>query len=168
MTWIALFSQTGSELASICKEMGKYPDYIYVDGAEREVHPDLQGRVRFLTSDAINKLLTFYHEDIIVTLHGYLKIIPPESIVNKMYNGHPGDIIKYPELKGIDPQKKAIELGLPSTGVILHEVTEEVDGGKPLLFFYHSIYPNSTVDELIDELRNLSINMWRVFLRGKV
>ena len=43
----------------------------------------------------------------LITLHGYLRIIP-ENICKQckhIYNGHPGLINMYPELKGKDPQE---------------------------------------------------------------
>jgi folate-dependent phosphoribosylglycinamide formyltransferase PurN len=46
--------------------------------------------------------------DAIVTLHGWLRVIPAYVCErSRIYNGHPGLITKYPELKGKDPQVRA-------------------------------------------------------------
>ena len=67
----------------------------------------------------------------IVTLHGWLRIVPPYVCErSKIYNGHPGLITKYPELKGKDPQEKAFKLKHKTIGCVLHKVSAGVDEGK--------------------------------------
>tara|TARA_R110000851_G_scaffold30132_3_gene82345 strand:+ start:343 stop:708 length:366 start_codon:yes stop_codon:yes gene_type:complete len=114
------------------------------------------------------KALSILPKNTLVTLHGYLRLIPESGISNNMYNVHPGDIVKYPELKGIHPQAKALELKLPSTGVVIHQVTSEVDSGKIVSSAEYSINNNETELTLINNLRDLSIDLWCEFLRGKV
>tara|TARA_R110000772_G_scaffold2311_7_gene8010 strand:- start:6755 stop:7264 length:510 start_codon:yes stop_codon:yes gene_type:complete len=166
--WIALFSQTGSELASVCEKMGRFPDMIYCDGVIRHIHSDLMPYTNFLPKEDINRLLETDHKNDIVTLHGYLKIIPEKSICKEMYNLHPGDIIQHPELKGIHPQAKAIELGLTTTGCLIHRVEPGVDEGMPFVFMAHKIKEGTTTETLIEELRHLAINMWMIFLKGRI
>jgi methionyl-tRNA formyltransferase len=85
-----------------------------------------------------------------------------------MYNVHPGDIVKYPELKGIHPQAKALELGLPSTGVVIHQVVPEMDSGEIVSSAEYIIKDGETKMDLINNLRDLSIDLWCDFLRDKV
>ena len=87
------------------------------------------------------------YENPIITLHGWLRIMPPE-ICNRyeIYNGHPGLITKYPELKGKDPQMRAWEGDYEFCGSVLHRVTEGVDEGEIINL------KNSRLDELIQEL----------------
>ena len=107
-------------------------------------------------------------DDPVVTLHGYNRIVPERALTEKMYNVHPGDTIKYPELRGKDPQKKALELGLPTTGVIIHQVDEGVDTGETQMIAVHDIKENISEKDLIEELRQVAINLWSSFLIGKV
>jgi folate-dependent phosphoribosylglycinamide formyltransferase PurN len=166
--WVALFSNSGSELAEVCERLGRYPDRILVDKIRTTVHSDIDCRSELLSHKEILEELKNLPDDAIVTLHGYLRIINGDSIKESMYNVHPGDIIKYPELVGIHPQRKAIDLKLPSTGVVIHKVTDELDGGEIQLFVSHDIEPGTDENKLIKELRDISIKMWMMLLRGKV
>lgn len=101
----------------------------------------------------------------LILLMGYLRIIPEwmckEFIV---YNLHPGNIEKYPELKGIHPQKKAIERRLRDTGCVIHRVDREVDEGKVVISSRVDIFPEDTEDSLIDKLSVDAKNLWIKFL----
>jgi folate-dependent phosphoribosylglycinamide formyltransferase PurN len=105
----------------------------------------------------------------IVTLHGYLFILSGD-VVNipcvKIYNGHPGLITMYSELKGKDPQQRAIDGCYPVVGCVLHEVVEEVDAGKVLMTSQMPMVKGLTTDELVASLRHLSVDMWTTFLKG--
>ena len=46
----------------------------------------------------------------------------------EIYNGHPGLITKYPELKGKDPQERSFKQ-YETAGAVLHKVTAGVDEG---------------------------------------
>jgi len=111
-------------------------------------------------------MLQCWRGDSVVTLNGFLRIMPMLSV--EMYNGHPGDIVLYPELKGKDPQKKALDLKLPSTGCVIHKVTEVVDSGEVLSYNTYYMQGDETVDILVDRLRDISVNMWTEFLKEKL
>ena len=81
---------------------------------------------------------------------------------------HPGDIVKYPSLKGIHPQKKALQMGLEETGVVIHEVDKTVDGGEIIDYQTYKIKKDENLAGLINELRLLSIDMWIKFLNKKL
>lgn len=166
--WVALFSNSGNELAEICARLGQWPDKIYVDKVRTAIHPDIESRATILSHKEIMQELKEVPNDAYVTLHGYLRIIEDDSITDNMFNVHPGDIIKYPELIGMHPQKKAIELKLPSTGVVIHKVTSDLDEGEVQLFVEHEIKDGTDEITLINELREVSIKMWLMLLRGKV
>lgn len=175
--WFALFSQSGSEIVQVANQLGRWPDYIFTDNKDKKSwHRDLRkhSAVSIVKHTDMKREIEGYISMFqglrgttpIVTLHGYLRILP--ELKCEVYNGHPGDIIKYPELKGIHPQKKALDLGLKSTGTVIHKVTEEVDGGEVLLYNTYGMRGDETVEILSDRLRNISINLWTKFLRSKV
>jgi len=167
MNWIALFSNSGNEIAEISKRLGRYPDRIICDKKRTEWNEYISDKVELVSHDnIINQLSVRAPLHSLVTLHGYLRILPPHSILPYTFNVHPGDIVKYPELKGIHPQKKALELKLPSTGVVIHEVTPVVDDGKIVMSESYIMKGDETEEILINNLRDLSIDMWVKFIKG--
>ena len=166
--WVALFSNSGNELAAVCNKLGIKPDVMYCDKERVDWHPDISDDTILMSHVDVIKALSILPKNTLVTLHGYLRLIPSNAISNNMYNVHPGDIVKYPELKGIHPQAKALYLKLPSTGVVIHKVTEEVDDGEIVASATYSIAENETEFSLINNLRDLSIDLWCDFLRGRV
>ena len=113
------------------------------------------------------KHVVYLDKDTLITLHGYLRIIP-ESLCNnfKIINLHPGLITKYPELKGIDPQKKATVLKHSEIGCVLHKVIKEVDSGEILMA--NSTESTYDVDENIKLLRCISIELWTDYLNSSL
>lgn len=164
MKWVALFSQSGSELVEITRELGRSPDYTYTTNLDRNTWcegvnelPD----VCAVESDKINIILRMNDEPLLITMHGYLRILPADICnTHNVFNGHPGDIIKYPELKGKDPQRKAYDLRLGSTGVVLHRATEELDGGDIYRFKRVDIHPDYNFNDLCLMLKQVSIDLW--------
>ena len=167
MRWIAFFSQTGNEINSLSRLLGRYPDLIVTN------KPDLSNVNQFLPKDIIlhipDKSQSDIYESILkpddlITLHGYLRIIP-KDICEKynIYNSHPGLISKYPILKGKDPQKKAFDLKLKTSGVVIHKVIPEVDSGEILLKKEIYIFENS-LDQIYSKLHECSVNLWYEFL----
>ena len=172
MKWIAMFSQTGSEIVNISKRLGCAPDMIITNNIESASwHPELME----LTSTYMrgpNKALMEYLRTCppaFITLHGYLRILPLEVVErHEVVNGHPGDIVKYPELKGKDPQQKAIDLGLPSTGVVLHKAIAEVDAGQIISREVYYPYKGITTNQLISELKDIQLDLWCNYLDKRV
>ena len=77
--------------------------------------------------------ILMYFPEAIITLHGWLRIMPKEVCERfSIFNGHPGLITEYPELKGKDPQIRAFEGKYPVMGCVIHKVTAGVDEGKIL------------------------------------
>jgi folate-dependent phosphoribosylglycinamide formyltransferase PurN len=170
--WIALFSQTGSEIVEVSKLLNRWPDLIITNERPdhlRKIHPALESRVIFVenkpTEEELFSILSQY-SDPVITLHGWLRIMPA-VICNRfeIYNGHPGLITEYPELKGKDPQQKAFDLGLESSGCVIHEVTEGVDEGRILRSRKVSI-KGLEIGELFHILHQISISLWVDFLKN--
>ena len=84
-----------------------------------------------------------------------------------IYNGHPGLITKYPELKGKDPQEKAYRLGLHESGCVIHKAVAEVDSGEILREKVVSIEKLAPHD-IMKILHKESINLWVDFLTEKL
>jgi len=168
--WIAFFSQTGSEIANISEALGRYPDLI-ITNKDPEKCQDVDQRIDRLyhisrkpSVEEYEEILSVF-ENPIITLHGYLRILP-EEICKKyeIYNGHPGLITEYPELKGKDPQLRAFEGKYEQAGAVLHKVIPEVDEGEVIDESKFSS-KDLTLDELFRILKEVSLNMWCKFLK---
>ena len=164
--WIPFFSQTGSEIADIIEQAGVKPAMISTNTKTPE---RIDKRLKDHIIINFNKFsdLDEYYEDLnnsVVTLHGFLRIIPKQYITKEMYNGHPGLITKYPELKGFNPQERAFNLKLPTSGSVIHKVIEEVDSGEVLLYNEVSI-ENLSLDEVYKTLKQSSLNLWLEFFK---
>jgi len=179
MRWVAYFSQTGSELYEVSKRLGRFPDKVFYNTNFGTLPPidvrllaelNVSGKtIEVLPNQPRESDYSMFLEDgDIVTLHGWLRIIPP-NICNKfeIYNGHPGLITDYPELKGKDPQEKAFNLQLKESGCVIHKVTPVVDDGQILLCKAISI-ENMELDDIIHSLHDVSIDLWEKFLKSKL
>lgn len=174
--WIAFFSQTGAEIADISESIGRWPDIIITN--ERPDHLrtidsriEKQGYYTWAnkpTEEDYIDLLENY-PDAVVTLHGWLRVVPAYVCErSKIYNGHPGLITEYPELKGKDPQIRAyegIKAGKYNTaGAVIHKVTAGVDEGRVIMEEYFNAW-NLELDDLFRILRDRSLYMWCNFLK---
>jgi len=174
--WIALFSQTGNEIAEVSNHLGRWPDVIVTN--------ERPARLRKINQEVLSKnIITLPNQPTVedyrsvlaeaigtdayvITLHGWLRVLPTEVIeeYSTIYNGHPGLITKYPELKGKDPQIKAWNLDLSSSGCVIHQVTAGVDDG-PVVRSQQISIRNLTMDEMFQKLHNISVDMWVNFLK---
>ena len=171
--WIAFFSQTGAEIADISKSLQRWPDLIVTNKRPehlRTIDPRILDNVedRLIVLDnkpTINDYDTVLEDNAIITLHGWLRIMP-KPICEKylIYNGHPGLITDYPELKGKDPQVRAFEGKYPVAGAVLHRVIPEVDEGKIIAEERFNAFDLS-LDDLFRILRDRSLYMWTNFLK---
>ena len=168
--WIAFFSQTGSEIADLAEKLGRWPDRI-ITNERPEIARTVDQRIeqrKYWTlknkPNADNYLDIFqYFPGALVTLHGWLRIIPPgvtEGV--SIFNGHPGLITKYPELKGKDPQVRAWEGKYSDIGCVIHKVTAGVDEGEVIA---SDSIPNDnfTLDQTYDKLKKISLDLWVKF-----
>ena len=170
--WIAFFSQTGSEIADIADSIKRWPDVIITNDRPehlRTVDERIAKQGYFTwsnkpTEDEYIELLEAY-PDALVTLHGWLRIVPEYVCErSKIYNGHPGLITKYPELKGKDPQVKAFELKHEVIGCVLHKVTAGVDEGKVIAEERVNAF-GLDLEDTFRILRDRSLYLWVNFLK---
>ena len=171
--WIAFFSQTGSELLEVIKRTGNTPDGIVYNGKAEipleiaRIADDSDTQIMWFPSEpapAHYEYICCKFDNPLITLHGWLRIVP-ESICKQyeIYNGHPGLIVEHPELKGKDPQKKAFDLKLKTSGCVIHKVIPEVDSGEIISVSTLDI-ENLELDDIIHKLHDISIDMWVEFL----
>ncbi len=177
MKWIVFFSQTGNEIVNITKNLGILPSKIITNKTNiksLEITELFSDRIYQIPNypqekDYLNlfKQIDTYKTDALVTLHGFLRIIP-EKICNNynIINLHPGLINKYPELKGINPQKKATDLKHPIIGCVIHKVSPLVDDGEILL--YSSTKSKYNLNDNLKILKDLSLNLWLQYLKSKM
>lgn len=171
-TWIAFFSQTGGEIADLSEKLGFWPDRIITNERPdhlRTVDPRIEKRGYFTFSNKPDleeyEDLLVYFPGALITLHGWLRIMPPEICEKfEIYNGHPGLITEYPELKGKDPQIRAFEGKYPVMGTVLHRVVAGVDEGKVISEERFNAY-NLELDDLFRILRDRGLYMWFIYLK---
>ena len=168
--WITFFSQTGAEIADLSESIGRWPDLIITNKRPdhlRTIDPRIveYGYIEVPNKPTVSDLDAVLQDNAIITLHGWLRIMP-EVICNKylIYNGHPGLITKYPELKGKDPQVKAHKLGHEVAGAVIHKVTAGVDEGKIIMEEYFNA-TQLDLDGLFRILRDRSLYMWSNLLK---
>ena len=169
--WIALFSQTGTEIVNIAEELGYYPDEIHTSNSFENINDKLKPLVNIGShEDILGRLndLSNVDEDVMVTLHGYLRILPKDTCLLPItiFNGHPAPIHLYPNLKGFNKQEDQFnhKEDYARIGVVIYEVTPELDGGQIVLALDE---PNNltSVDDAYDTLRELSLRSWLMFLK---
>ena len=171
--WVAFFSQTGSEIVDLANKLDKWPDAIitnYRPNNVREINKNLHHYIEVSNKPSLVEIKNILqkYDNPLITLHGWLRIMPPE-ICNKyeIYNGHPGLITKYPELKGKDPQMRAWEGDYEFCGSVLHRVTEGVDEGE-IISSASFTKDMLDVNDYFRILREMSLNLWVEFLREKI
>ena len=168
--WIAFFSQTGSEIVDISRSLGRWPDKIITNKRPehlRKINEELLNKEIIYLSNkpTIEEYKNVLSEKCIVTLHGWLRIMPPEICEqHTIFNGHPGLITEYPELKGKDPQIRAFEGKYPVAGAVLHKVVAGVDEGKIIAEERFNTF-GLDLDGLFRTLRDRSLYMWCNFLK---
>jgi len=182
MKWIAFFSQTGAEIADISESLGRWPDLLITNKRPADLRT-IDSRILdkgYLTvknkpsvTEYNIALSEFDSNECIITLHGWLRVMPPELCEKyKMFNGHPGLITDYPELKGKDPQVRTWE-GIqegkyPTAGCVIHRVTAGVDEGEVLTFERFSTWDVKDLDDLFAVLKDRSLYLWKNILKGIV
>ena len=174
-TWIALFSQTGSEIAALSKALNRSPDFIISNANTDNVDPRVDINFRVDKDEAKTlDILEDIELDIdktLITLNGWLRIVPPDKCSKyNIYNGHPGLITKYPELKGKDPQQRAWDdlHKYNVVGSVVHEVVEEVDAGEIVEREFISSDNLLTLDDTYNALRDCSFRAWYRFLKERL
>ena len=169
--WVALFSQTGSEIVDLALHFNRWPDIIITNNREDNIHPLIRSRVTHTVTEEQAKTLNILDDTAtrydLITLHGWLKIVP-ESKCSKydIYNGHPGIITEYPELKGKDPQQRFFDEKYKYNyyGSVVHKVVPEVASGE-VVSECKRFNTITTIDQAFDNLRSTSLTAWIDFLQ---
>ena len=175
--WGVLISQTGSEVIAISEELGILPSLIVTNrvtniseknmeifgknNVEIVVLPNKPTLDQYLRSGLLEKEL--------ITLHGFLRIIPEgffPHFKGKMYNGHPALITEYPELKGFNKQEDIAgnQEKYPLCGSVIHECIPELDSGE-VVVVHGTENTAKTVDEAYTLLRETSLKSWETFFK---
>tara|TARA_B100000287_G_scaffold265864_1_gene250093 strand:- start:406 stop:933 length:528 start_codon:yes stop_codon:yes gene_type:complete len=95
----------------------------------------------------------------LIVLAGYMKIISPkfvESFPNRIINIHPSLLPKY---KGLHAIEQALESGDDVTGVTVHYVNEEMDGGEIILQRQVPILPDDDIVSLTKSIQRLEYSI---------
>ena len=173
--WITFFSQTGAEIADLSEKLDKKPTRIITNKRPdnlRTVDPRIEkfGYLTLPNKPTIENYLSIldYWPDAVVTLHGWLRIFPSEICGQfETYNGHPGLITKYPELKGKDPQVRAFEGKYETGGCVIHDVSAGVDEGR-VISSKEVKLKGLDLNETFLILRDSSLALWVEFLKDKL
>ena len=170
--WIALFSQTGSEIADLSEGINRKPDFVItnanLDDVDSRVHVDFRINNEEAKTLDILENISFDIDETLITLNGWLRIVPPDKCnMYNIYNGHPGLITKYPELKGKDPQKRVWEniASYSKIGSVVHRVVAEIDAGEVIVEKSTRTRDIYNLDKAYDALRKTSFDAWIEFLK---
>ena len=181
MRWAALFSQTGSEICNLSEKLGRYPDLVISDNTDENKIVDsrielncrklLWRKYKGLTKEEKLKSHAIAASLLLdITLHGWLNIVPAE-ICNefKIYNGHPGLINYYPELKGKDPQVRTWDNinNYQFIGSVIHRVTPGVDEGPVVCYKKVTSTCCIGLDSTFGILKQTSLDSWVDFFTNK-
>jgi phosphoribosylglycinamide formyltransferase-1 len=85
-------------------------------------------------------------------LAGFMRILTPEFVAHytgRMMNIHPSLLPKYP---GLHTHRRALEAGDLFHGVTVHFVTDQLDGGPPIVQARVPVLPGDTEDALADRV----------------
>ena len=108
--------------------------------------------------DLIIDVMRAWKVDLIV-LAGWMRIISPKLIdafPNKIINLHPSMLPKY---KGLHAIERALESGDRFTGVSVHYVNEELDGGEVILQKEVPILPDDDVGSLTKAIQRMEYSL---------
>ena len=170
--WYSLFSHTGSETAALQKLLkGEVELEVAITNNSKYEGP--LPYIKLISAKYINEWLMEpgnIEPGSIVTLNGYMRIIPEEvinylhSINCRLLNIHPAPIQLYPDLRGMDPQERLYE-GIQSgkyhyIGVVIHNVDAGVDTGSIVNWSTEFADPNMTKDELYQRLHDIGTKLW--------
>jgi len=99
------------------------------------------------SEDTIIQIMQAWKVDLIV-LAGWMRIVTPKLITafpNRIINLHPSMLPKY---KGLHAIERALDSGDEMTGVSVHFVNEELDGGEVILQSEVPILPGDDLETL--------------------
>lgn len=170
--WYSLFSHTGKETETLWRLMNGKVELKAVLTTNYGYKGDLP-RLKCGPANFINQWLLTpgnVEPDSIVTLNGYMRILPENvieylhSIGCKVLNIHPAPIQLYPDLRGKDPQERLYN-GIKSgeytyIGVVIHNVDTGVDTGSIVNWRIELADPSMPKEYLYEHLHEVGTEMW--------
>lgn len=108
-------------------------------------HKDFESRAAF--DRALQELIDGHQPDLVV-LAGFMRILTPEftrHYEGRMLNIHPSLLPKY---QGLHTHERVLEAGDKEHGVTVHFVTDELDGGPPVVQAKVPVYENDSPETL--------------------
>ena len=114
--------------------------------------------IKSKNEDLIIDVMKAWKVDLIV-LAGWMRIISPkliEAFPNKIINLHPSMLPKY---KGLHAIERALESGDHFTGVSVHYVNEELDGGEVIIQKEVPILPDDDVESLTKAIQRMEYSL---------
>jgi folate-dependent phosphoribosylglycinamide formyltransferase PurN len=185
--WVTFFSQSGKEICDISDKLGFYPDIAITDNNTiSKLDPRIINCNKLVIRNyrSLNKLqkINYYTEEIpvvllfqpetVITLHGWLNIVPAQVckvLTGRLYNGHPGLIDVYDELKGKDPQVRCFNnIGnYDKVGSVVHAVTPELDAGEILVSVSTDSSSCTDLESTFKTLSLCSLTSWITFFNER-
>ena len=109
-------------------------------------------RIPHKEEDKMIMLMEVYKVDLII-LAGYMRVIKhPDRFPAPMINIHPSLLPKY---KGLHAIEQAFESGDDKTGVTVHYVNEELDGGEIIMQQEVQILPDDNINSLTKAIQRI-------------
>jgi phosphoribosylglycinamide formyltransferase 1 len=108
-------------------------------------HRDYRTRETF--DEALVRELRAHAADVVI-LAGFMRILTPvliEPFIGRLLNIHPSLLPKYP---GLRTHQRALNAGDTQAGATVHFVTQELDGGPPVLQASVPVLPDDNPDTL--------------------
>lgn len=108
-------------------------------------HKSFDSREAF--DSALRELIDGYEPDLVI-LAGFMRILGADFVRHfrgRMLNIHPSLLPKYP---GLNTHQRAIDAGDSEAGATVHFVTEELDGGPPVIHARVPVEPGDTAELL--------------------
>ena len=109
--------------------------------------------------DALRKRIDHYQPDLVV-LAGFMRILSAGFVrhyLGRLINIHPSLLPKYP---GLHTHQRALEAGDREAGATVHFVTEELDGGPPII---QAKVPISGNDSAEDVAKRVLLQEYRIY-----
>ena len=174
--WITFFSQTGSEIYKLSKILNRVPDKIITNKPFAKLHDinlDLFDEYFDLlyfvnTKPTVEEYFSVIPEGSLVTMHGWLRIMPPEVCEKyEIYNLHPAPLKMYPDLKGFTPQERVYNEKRDFSGNTIHKCIAEVDAGEILA--ENTLFVRGfTLDQIFFETHKKATELWVDFLKERL
>ncbi|PTU32878.1 phosphoribosylglycinamide formyltransferase [Stenotrophobium rhamnosiphilum] len=129
-------------------------------GILTEVVPHIDYAERSVFDAALAATIERHHPDIVV-MAGFMRVVGDEftrQFRGRMLNIHPSLLPKYPGLK---THQRALEAGDAEHGATVHFVTEELDGGAPVIQGRLSVEAQDTAQTLGERvMRDIELKIY--------